>query len=188
MWVDVGLPRCGPPRRVVAAWRRKHRKNRFSLMGETVDMRQLARSSLAEFIAVFIFVFSGCTCACSDPKEIFAIAMTVHPQPTAIPSRACALSRFPLTPRAWSSSLHSTLIMCFRSSASALACVRAVRSCHHGSGLRLRPCLRRPHQPRCLLGPAHHPKPRYDHLLRLRGRSDARRVLRRPLRSECVSS
>jgi len=46
-------------------------------MGDTneQDQQQLMRESLAEFIAVFIFVFSGCLCAASDPKEIFAIAM-----------------------------------------------------------------------------------------------------------------
>ena len=51
-------------------------------MGDTneQDQQQLMRESLAEFIAVFIFVFSGCLCAASDPKEIFAIAMAVHPQ------------------------------------------------------------------------------------------------------------
>ena len=52
-------------------------------MGDTessIDTQKLMRQALAECIAVFIFVFSGCLCAASDPKEIFAIAMAVHPQ------------------------------------------------------------------------------------------------------------
>ena len=41
----------------------------------SVDQGTLMRQALAECIAVFIFVFSGCLCAASDPTEIFAIAM-----------------------------------------------------------------------------------------------------------------
>merc|ERR1719473_991742 len=42
---------------------------------DSVDQTKLMKQALAECIAVFIFVFSGCLCAASDPKEIFAIAM-----------------------------------------------------------------------------------------------------------------
>merc|ERR1711918_20409 len=42
---------------------------------DSVDQTKLMKQALAECIAVFIFVFSGCFCAASDPKEIFAIAM-----------------------------------------------------------------------------------------------------------------
>ena len=52
---------------------------------QTVDQAQLMRKALAECIAVFIFVFSGCLCAASDPKEIFAIAMAVRFQPSSGP-------------------------------------------------------------------------------------------------------
>jgi len=39
------------------------------------DQAKLIKQGLAECIGVFIFVFSGCACAASDGKEIFAIAM-----------------------------------------------------------------------------------------------------------------
>ena len=47
----------------------------------SVDQGTLMRQALAECIAVFIFVFSGCLCAASDPTEIFAIAMAVRSHP-----------------------------------------------------------------------------------------------------------